>query len=43
MNIPLSAGTHTLTLVNDEFGLRKTVRVSIKAGEVTTKILNLAE
>jgi serine/threonine protein kinase len=43
MNIPLSAGSHTLTLVNDEFGLRKTLRVNIEAGEVTTKILNLAE
>ncbi len=43
MNVPLEAGRHTLTLVNDDFGIRKTVKVDIKAGEIETQVLTLAE
>jgi serine/threonine-protein kinase len=43
MAIPVSSGAHTLMFVNDEFGLRKTVRVTVKPGETVTKVLNLAE
>ncbi len=42
-NISLSAGRHTVTFVNDEFGLRKTIRVNIKPDEITTRSLNLTE
>ncbi len=41
--ISLPAGTHTLELVNDEFGIKKTLQVEIKPGEITTKVLNLTE
>ena len=40
-NVPLRAGTHTVNLVNPEFGLNKTVSVEIKAGQVVTKVLSL--
>jgi serine/threonine protein kinase len=43
MNISLPAGTHTLTFVNDEFAIRKTVEVTISPGKVETVVLNLAE
>jgi eukaryotic-like serine/threonine-protein kinase len=43
MNISLSAGRHTITLVNDDFGIRKTVKVDIRAGEVETQVLTLTE
>ncbi len=41
MNIALPAGTHTVTLVNSQFGHTKTLRIKIKAGEVITKIVDL--
>ena len=43
MGLELSAGRHTLTFINDEFNIRKTVRVQIEAGQVTTQVLTLAE
>jgi hypothetical protein len=43
MNVPLDAGRHTVTLVNDDFGIRKTIKVDIKAGEVETQVLTLTE
>ncbi|HEX4354580.1 MAG TPA: PEGA domain-containing protein, partial [Polyangiales bacterium] len=43
MNITIEAGSHTLTLVNDEFSIRKTVEVTVQAGKVETVVLNLAE
>ncbi len=43
MNIPLEAGKHSLTLVNDDFSIRKTVKLDIRAGEVTTQVLTLTE
>jgi serine/threonine-protein kinase len=43
MGVELSAGRHTLTFINEEFGIRKTVRVQILAGQVTTQVLTLAE
>jgi hypothetical protein len=41
MGIMLGAGRHTVTLVNPDFGLRKVLTVTIKRGEVATKIVNL--
>ena len=43
MNVPLSAGKHTLTFVNDDFGIQKTVKVQIEAGQVLTQVLTLTE
>jgi serine/threonine protein kinase len=43
MNIPVSSGSHTVMFVNDEFGLRKTIKVSVKPGETVTKSLTLTE
>jgi eukaryotic-like serine/threonine-protein kinase len=43
MNLSVPAGTHTVTLVNEAFGIRKTVEVTIAPGKVETMILNLAE
>jgi hypothetical protein len=42
-NLQLSAGKHKLQLVNQQLGVNKTVTVTIKAGEVTTQVLNLAD
>ncbi|MFM2417783.1 MAG: hypothetical protein RL385_2506 [Pseudomonadota bacterium] len=41
MNISLSAGAHKVTLVNPEFGIRKTISVQIKAGQTETQIVPL--
>jgi hypothetical protein len=41
MSVTLQAGSHTVTLINSEFGFKKTLKVSIKAGEVVTKIVDL--
>ena len=43
MAIPVSSGSHTVMFVNDEFGLRKTIKVSVKPGETVTKSLTLTE
>ncbi len=43
MNISLEAGKHSVTLVNDDFAIRKTVKVEIRAGEVETQVLTLTE
>jgi hypothetical protein len=43
MNITVEAGSHTLTLVNDDFGIRKTVEVTVQAGKIQTVVLNLAQ
>jgi hypothetical protein len=40
-SLSLSAGTHTITLVNPQFGLRKTIKVRITAGKTLTKIVDL--
>ena len=37
VKVPLSAGTHTLSLDNAEQGIKQTVQVTIKSGETTTK------
>jgi hypothetical protein len=42
-SISLSAGTHTLVLVNDEFNIRKQLEIEIHPGKVTTQVLTLAE
>lgn len=41
--VPLSAGRHKVQLVNPQMGLNKTISVSIKTGQVTTQVVNLAE
>ena len=41
MNVSLSEGTHKVTLVNPEFDIRKTLTVTIKAGQVETQIVTL--
>jgi serine/threonine protein kinase len=43
MNVPLSAGKHTLIFVNDDFGIKKTVKVQIEAGQVLTQVLTLTD
>jgi serine/threonine-protein kinase len=43
MNIPLESGRHSVTLVNDDFGIRKTVKVEIRAGQIETQVLTLTE
>ncbi len=43
MGIRLGAGTHTLVLVNDDFGIRKTLPIRMRAGEIVTKVLTLTE
>ena len=42
-NLQLSAGKHKLQLINQQLGVNKTVTVNIKAGEITTQVLNLAD
>jgi len=42
MNIELPAGTHRVTLVNPDFGIRETVSVAIRPDETTTKIVTLS-
>jgi hypothetical protein len=42
-NLQLPAGKHKIQLVNPAMGLSKNVSVTIKAGQVTTQVLNLAE
>jgi hypothetical protein len=41
LNIPLSAGSHDVKLVNPQLGMRKGFGVKIRAGKVTTKIVEL--
>jgi len=41
MSITLEAGSHTVTLINSEFGYKKTLKVVVQAGEVVTKIVDL--
>jgi serine/threonine-protein kinase len=43
MNVPVSAGHHTLTFVNDDFGIRKSVKVQVEDGQTLTQVLNLTE
>jgi hypothetical protein len=42
MNIELPSGTHRVTLVNPDFGIRETVTVAIRPDETTTKIVTLS-
>ena len=39
--LTLSAGRHTLTFVNEDFGIRKTVKIEIEAGQTLTQSLTL--
>jgi serine/threonine-protein kinase len=41
MNLTLSAGAHRVRLRNPQFGLEKTIKVQIVAGDVQTKVVDL--
>jgi hypothetical protein len=41
MQLSLSAGWHTVTLLNPDFGLQKVLTVRVKPGGVETKIIDL--
>jgi serine/threonine-protein kinase len=41
MNLTLSAGAHRVRLKNPQFGLEKTIKVQIVAGDVLTKVVDL--
>jgi len=41
--LELPAGTHKVTLINNEQGLKKTITVTIKAGATVTEIVPLNE
>lgn len=41
MGIVVPAGKHNITLVNPTFGMKKTIPVSVRAGETVTKIVAL--
>jgi hypothetical protein len=43
MGVEISAGRHTLTFVNDDFGIRKTVKVDVSPGQIVTQVLTLDE
>jgi serine/threonine-protein kinase len=43
MNLPLPAGAHTIRMVNPDMGLTKTIKVTVKAGDTTTKVVNMAQ
>ena len=43
MNIPVSAGSHRLTLVNPDFNIRENVSVNVPAGETVTKVITLEQ
>jgi hypothetical protein len=41
LNVELAAGAHTVTLSNPQFGLKKSVKLQIVAGETLTKVVDL--
>jgi serine/threonine-protein kinase len=43
MGVDVPAGRRTLTFVNDEFGIRKVVKLQVTAGQVTTQVLTLTD
>jgi eukaryotic-like serine/threonine-protein kinase len=43
MNYTVSAGRHTITFVNEQFGVRKSVPVTVGADESVRKILDLTQ
>jgi hypothetical protein len=43
MGLPLSPGNHSVRLVNAQMGLTKTFSVSVKGGQMVTKVVNLVE
>ena len=42
-NQPIAAGTHKITLVNEEFGIRETFNVTVKVGELTKVIKDFSD
>ena len=43
MNLPLPAGKHSIRMFNPDMGLTKTIKVTLKAGSTTTKVVNMAQ
>lgn len=43
MGLPLSPGNHSIRLVNAQMNLTKTFSVSVKGGQMVTKVVNLVE
>jgi serine/threonine-protein kinase len=43
LNVSLSPGSHRVTLVNNDFSIRRTISVPIRSGETVTKTINLME
>jgi len=41
MNIKVSAGTHTLTLENPQFGVKQKLTVTVRPGETVTRVVTL--
>lgn len=41
MNLQLRAGSHTISLTNPEFGLKKELVITLKPGETLTRVLTL--
>ena len=43
LNVALRAGSHTVQLENPQFGLKKTVKIQIEAGETKTQVIDLQQ
>jgi serine/threonine-protein kinase len=41
MNVTLSAGSHRVVLRNPQFGLEKSLKITIAAGQVVTRVIEL--
>ncbi|MFI5306881.1 MAG: PEGA domain-containing protein [Polyangiales bacterium] len=41
LNLPIAAGHHRVKLVNPQLGMKKTLSIDVRAGSVTTKIVQL--
>jgi eukaryotic-like serine/threonine-protein kinase len=41
MNLKVSAGTHSITLENPEFGIKQKLSITVKPGETVTRVLTL--
>jgi serine/threonine protein kinase len=41
MNLSLPAGTHSVRMVNPQFGLTKTIKLQIQPGQTLTKVIDL--
>ena len=41
MNLKVSAGTHTITLENPQFGIKQKLTVTVRPGETVTRVVTL--